>query len=391
MAKHILLLAFLLLLISALHAAVPPATPPIEGTEVCSPGFDTILNGPILDICAIASAAGIMIIVFGYYIGQIISNPKVTVWAKGEIIQILMSVASVALLLFLVDSFCAINMGDVASIFGVPIGSDYSGSVYSAAQAYLTNTLIYSHTALMMVRYHLEAFTILSQISMFSCDLRQPPISVFGVFTIPAIGWGCFFSYSGTQGPALGAYSSVMGPLNLFFNSTLVAYLTTLNFLFILMFIYKGFVLFLLPFAIFMRSMPYMRSFGSLLIALALSFMVIYPLMLAILGMMTDVLLSPPQNVAPFLDENVFPNNAGASALGASTAAALSSGAAYFEKLYFPGGVDNAAGAIAFAAYAFIAGVFLPTAALLAALASVNYLARIYGEEIDLSRLLQMV
>jgi hypothetical protein len=381
MAKHILLIAFLLLLTSALHA---------DAVAVCSPGFDAILNGPILDICAIASVAGIMIIVFGYYIGQLISNPKVTVWAKSEIIQILMSVASVALLFFLVDSFCAINMSDVASIFGVPIGSDYSGSVYSAAQAYLTNTLNYSHAALTVVRYHLEAFTVLSQISLFSCDFTQPPISIFGIFTVPAIGWGCFFSYSGTNGPALGAYSSVMGPLNLFFNSTLVAYLTTLNFLFILMFIYKGFVLFLLPFAIFMRSMPYMRSFGSLLIAVALSFMIIYPLMLAIFGIMTDVLLNPPPNTAQFLDESVFPNNAGATALGHATAAALSSGATYFHNIYFPNG-DDVAGAIAFAAYAFIAGVFLPTAALLAALASVNYLARMYGEEIDLSRLLQMV
>src|SRR5271157_2196803 len=99
MAKHILLIAFLLMLVSALHA---------DSTEVCSAGFDAILNGPILGICAIASAAAIMIIVFGYFIGQIISNPKVSVWAKGEILQILMSVASVILLLFLVDSFCAI-------------------------------------------------------------------------------------------------------------------------------------------------------------------------------------------------------------------------------------------------------------------------------------------
>jgi hypothetical protein len=314
------------------------------------------------------------------------------VWAKSEILQVLMSIASLFLLMLLVSSFCAINMSEVASIFDIPMApnSAYSGNVYSAALGYLTNTLVFSHDALRVIRYHLEAFTVLSQISLFSCDMKSPSIDVFGVFSIPAIGWGCFFSYSGTQGQALGAYSSVMGALNLFYNSTLVAYITTLNFLFILMFIYKGFVLFLLPFAIFMRSMPYMRSFGSLLIAVALSFMIIYPLMLAVFGMMADVLLREPPNVAQFMNENTFPDNTGASALGASTAAALSSGAAYFEHIYFPNG-DNVAGAIAFAAYAFIAGVFLPTSALLAAMASVNYLARIYGEDIDLSRILQMV
>ena len=49
------------------------------------------------------------------------------------------------------------------------------------------------------------------------------------------------------------------------------------------------------------------------------------------------------------------------------------------------------AGAIAFAAYAFIAAVFFPTAALLATIASVSYMARLMGEEIDLSRLTQLV
>jgi hypothetical protein len=388
MAKPITLLAFLLLFLPALHAAA--------ATEVCSAGFASILNGPILEICAIASVASIMLIVFGYFLGQVTSNPKVSVWAKSEILQVLMSVGSTILLLFLVNSFCAINMGEVASIFGITAGPAYSGSVYSAAEAYLSNTLSYSHDALRVIRYHLEAYTVLSQVSSFVCDLKSPSMSVFGMFTVPAIGWGCFFSYSGQNGQPLGAYSAVMGALNLFFNSTLVAYVTTLNFLFILMFIYKGFVLFLLPFAIFMRSLPYMRSFGSLLIAVALSFMIIYPLTLAVFGMMADVLLREPPNIAPFLNENKFPDNGGISGSAKASAGALNpltpnGGATYFEHIYFPDGVDNAAGAIAFAAYAFIAGVFLPTAALLAAMASVSYLARIYGEEIDLSRILQMV
>jgi hypothetical protein len=380
MRKPITLLSLVFLLLPALHAA----------GEVCSEEFTGMINGPILQICAIASVAAIMLVVFGYFLGQVTSNPKVSVWAKSEILQVLMSVASIILLIFLVNSFCAINMADVASIFGLTAAPAYSGSVYSAAQAYLTNTLIFSHDALTVIRYHLEAYTVLSQVSAFVCDMKSDPISVFGMFSIPAIGWGCFFSYSGQQGMPLGAYSSAMGALNLFFNSTLVAYITTLNFLFILMYIYKGFVLFLLPFAIFMRSLPYMRSFGSLLLAVALSFMIIYPLMLAVLGMMADVLLKAPPNVDQFKSEGVFPDNTGATALGNAAAATLSSGSQYFENLYFKNG-DNVAGAIAFAAYAFIAGVFLPTAALLAAVASVNYLARIYGEEIDLSRILQMV
>jgi hypothetical protein len=343
--------------------------------NVCSTDFMSFINGSILTIAAIASMVSVLMIVFSYYIGQLISNPKVTVWARSEIVQLVVSVASVAFLLMLINTFCAINMAEVGSIFGI---SGKSGSVYSAAQDYLGDTLQFSHDALVVVRYHLQAYTILSYLSAFDCDLHT------GV-----IGWGCFFSYSGTTHQPLGAYSSSMGALNLFFNTALVAYLTTLNFLFVLLFVYKGFVLFLLPFGIFIRSLPYLRSMGSLIIAVALGFMIVYPLILAIFGLMSDVLLKEPPGMDEFDDEEVFPDWGGAAGVGTSTAGAFV-GESFYEDHYFEN-EDDIAGAIAFAAYAFIAGVFLPTAALLATMATIYYLARMYGEEIDLSRIIQMV
>jgi hypothetical protein len=334
------------------------------------------VNGSILQISALASIVATVLIVFSFYIGQLISNPKVSVWAKSEIVQLVMSVASVAFLILTVNTFCAIDMSEVASIFGVT--GTTSGSVYAAAQNYLGQTLEFSQGALSVVRYHLMGFTILQNLSAFICDLP-----------VGNINFGCFFSYSGTSGQPLGAYSSSMGALNLFFNSTIVAYMTTLNFLFILLFMYKGFVLFLLPFGIVIRSLPYLRSMGSLIIAVALSFMIVYPLILSVFGMMSGVLLQPPDNVEEFKNEYKFTANSGASGAASSTAGAFA-GAGFYENLYFPDG-DNIEGAIAYSAYAFIAGVFLPTSALLATIASIYYLAKMYGEEINLSRIIQMV
>jgi hypothetical protein len=345
--------------------------------EVCSTDFTDFVNGPILQISAIATFVSAMIVVFSYYIGQIISNPKVSVWAKSEVVQLLVSAASVIFILISVNTFCAIDMSDVASIFeisGVPSGTD----VYTGAQNYLNDTLTFTHDGLVVVRYHLQAYTILSHLSAFSCDMKTG-----------TIGWGCLFSYSGTSGQPLGAYSSSMGALNLFFNSSLVAYITTLNFLFILLIIFKGFVLFLLPFGIFVRSLPYLRSLGSLLIAVALSFMIVYPLILSIFGLMSGVLLDAPPGLASYMNEKKFPNNGGAMGAAQSLGGSIA-GAWIYEEIYFPSG-SNVPGAIAFAAYAFIAGVFFPTAALIATIATINYLARLYGEEIDLSRIIQMV
>jgi hypothetical protein len=345
--------------------------------EVCSSGFTDFVNGPILQISAIAAFVSTMIIVFSYYIGQMIGNPKVSVWAKSEVVQLVMSAASVIFILFTINTFCAIDMGDIASIFGIS-GVASGTDLYSGAEKYLGDTLKFTHDGLVVVRYHLQAYTILSHISSFACDLKTG-----------TIGWGCLFSYSGTSGQPLGAYSSAMGALNLFFNSALVAYMTTLNFLFILLFIFKGFVLFLLPFGIFVRSLPYLRSLGSLLIAVALSFMIVYPLILSIFGLMSGVLLAEPSGVAAYKDESTFPGNAGAVGAGQSLGGALA-GAWVFEEIYFPSG-SNIPGTIAYAAYAFIAGVFFPTSALLATIATISYLARLYGEEIDLSRIVQLV
>ncbi len=345
--------------------------------EVCSADFSSFVNGTILQIAALAAIVSTLIVVFSYYIGQLMNNPKVSVWAKSEIVQLVMSVASVAFILITVNMFCAIDMGSVASIFGISSPSS-TGNIYIASQNYLLETLQFSHDALVVVRYHLQAFTVLSHLSSFVCDMSTG-----------SIGWGCLFGYSGSNEQPLGAYGAAMGAMNLFFNSAMVAYMTTLNFVFILVFIFRGFVLFLLPIAIFLRSLPYMRPLGSLLIAVALSFMIVYPMILSIFGLTSAVLLKEPPNIGGYTDESVFPRWGGAGGALSSLGGAIA-GAKVFESIYFSSG-DNVPGAIAFAAYAFIAGVFLPTAAMLATIASVVYLARLYGEEIDLSRILQMV
>jgi hypothetical protein len=220
-------------------------------------------------------------------------------------------------------------------------------------------------------------------LSAFICDLATGPI-----------GWGCMFGYSGTNTSPLGSYNSILAALNLFYNSTLLSFFTAMNFLFILLYVKKGLVLFFLPFGIFLRSVPFMRSLGSLFMSVALGFLFIYPMTLAVFDMMGNKLLDRPSYIpsnypSAYINEKVYPNNGGASGAGASAAAAFE-GADYFEDLYFGSG-DRTTEAIGFAAKAFIASTFMPTVAMLATIASIVFMARIYGEEIDLSRLLQMV
>lgn len=153
-----------------------------------------------------------------------------------------------------------------------------------------------------------------------------------------------------------------------------------------------------LPLGIFLRSMPFLRTFGGVFIALVLSFLFIYPLVLGIFYLAKDAILDAGNNHVPktggvaldsYLDETKITYLADARSAGESLQAVLG-GPEWVKKNYFPDG-DNFGGALLFSAYSFVAAVMLPTIALLASIASVSYISRFYGEEIDLSRITQMV
>lgn len=354
---------------------------------ICGTEFGDFFNSTILPLTAYAAIITSIMIALSFMIGRALANAKLTLWAKTEALQIVISIASIFVLMTIMNTFCIIDMGEIASIFEVTTTvPTASVDVYTAAETYLTEAAIYSHNAMTVARYHLQAYTIVSYLNAFLCD-----------YETGGVGWGCYYGYSGANQQPLGGYGATISALNIFFNSTIIAHFSALNFLFVLLFVYKGFVFLFLPLGVFLRSMPYMRSFGSLMISVALSFMVVYPFMLAVFYLMGDVLVDRPDytpavagtSLDNFYDESVFPYEEGAGSAGQSWDAAWSGSDVVFDT-YFPNGA-NIIGAIVFAAYAFVAAVFLPTVALLATIASVSYIARLYGQEIDLSRITQLV
>ncbi|MFN7991136.1 MAG: hypothetical protein U0R44_03170 [Candidatus Micrarchaeia archaeon] len=335
-------------------------------------GFNDLMNGVIIPLSALSVATTMSIIAVSYMLSQVLSNPKLSLWAKTEAVQVTLSLFTVVLLIGVMNGFCSIKMDTVAPLFGLTADSI---DIYTAAQHYLVDAGYYSLRATAVIRYHLEAYNILAALSVFECE--------FG-------GIGCLFGYSGTSLQPLGGYGAEQAALNFFFNSSIMSTLTALNFLFILQFVYKGFVLLFLPLGVFMRSMPYLRGFGGLMIAVALSFLIVYPLLLSIFYLMEPVLVDKPnyqpQDFSAFYDEGVFDEKNGA---GQSVEAAVMGAGAVVDS-YFPSG-QNPIGAMQFGAYAFVAAVLMPTAALLGTIGTIAYVARLYGEEIDLSRIVQMV
>ena len=358
---------------------------------ICEAGFDSFFTGTILPLVAAASVVTSIIIAIAFMFGRATSNPKLIVWSKTEIVQLVISVASVSVLLMVINGFCGLDMVEIANIFAQETpampgcASGGSVSIYCAAETYLADAAHYAHNAMTVIRYHLQGYTILSFLNAFQCD-----------FNTGGIGWGCLFGYSGTNQQPFGGYGATIASLNIFFNSTIIAFFSAMNFLFILLFVQKGFVFIFLPMGVFLRALPYMRGFGSLLIAVAMSFLTVYPLMLGIFWIMSDILVDAPgltpsvggPGLSQFYNEQVYKEKED-EAMAQSFASAFA-GADYVKGEYFPNG-DNVTGAIMFAADAFVAAVFLPTVALLTTVASISYLSRLYGEAIDLSRITQLV
>ncbi|MCI0503742.1 hypothetical protein L0Y65_03455 [Candidatus Micrarchaeota archaeon] len=358
---------------------------------LCDPEFGTFFSENILPLLAYAGSSLAALLGIAYMAGTATSNAKLTLWSKTEAVQFIVSTVSVFLIITTMNTFCSIKINEIAAIFDMPASAD-NPDIYGAARGYLNDAAIYSHNALTVVRYHLESYTTLSFFNAFICDLSTG-----------RIGWGCLFGYSGVSQQPLGGYAVQTAAMNIFFNGAIIAHFMSLNFIFILLFVYKGFVFLFLPLGVFMRSMPYMRSFGSLLVALAISFLIVYPFLLAVFYLMRNVLVDADNGYTP-LSEPMSTYNTNEERMegyvnGGDMLAMSTGGESFVKGCYFDRGgcygsgvnIENMSGAIGFASNAFVAAIFFPSIALLATIASVGYIARLYGEEIDLSRITQLV
>ncbi|HID73170.1 TPA: hypothetical protein EYP38_04460, partial [Candidatus Micrarchaeota archaeon] len=198
--------------------------------DICTAGalssdFTGFLTGTIIPLAGVSAMATIMIIIITFFLGRLLSNPKLTLWAKTEMLQVFISLGIIMFLGTTMNTFCAIDLGDVAAIFetGVSTASP-PDSIYDAAETYLVEAMLYSHNAMATIRYHLQAYTIFSYLSVFDCDFF------------------CLFGYSGTNTMPFGGYAAYQSAMNIFLNSTLMAHITVTSYLFLLMFIYRGFV-----------------------------------------------------------------------------------------------------------------------------------------------------
>ncbi len=354
-----------------------------------------IVSNEIFVLCALAGFLTAAIIALAYMIGNLLSNPKVTLWAKTESVQLFISIASVFIIIEVTNVFCAIDISALSGITGLTTTLT-STNLFDAADAYLTATAAYTHDVLTIERYYLKGFDLLLGRSRWACA-----DSIFGVQL-------CLFGGSGPSHAPYAWISSLSGAFHIAYQSVLFSYLFSLTSLFLLQYINHGLVLLFLPLGILFRSLPFFRSLGSLFIALVLAFMIVYPTVLSIFSLASDAFITGPNAyISDSLKCFIDPGEEHLESLVDDPMVGM------FEPEFYDAEPDEfqvdfvfpesglsciygwngmmAKTGLMLAAKGFLAGTFLPTLALLATIASVKYLSAQLGEEIDLSRIVQLI
>jgi len=227
----------------------------------------TQFNG-ILEACGIATLALFALIALAYIGGETMQSPRMITWAKTEAVQGVASIIIASVLVFTLMTMCDFQIGELKSVFGLSAlpkiyeANGGTDTLYVGALRYIENMAALALSSVNSLRYDLGSYEIRTSYNTFECS------------------GDCLFSLSSVSISPFGGESMSLAITNNLLGIATMSYLAVIFQYFTLLYIYGGLFLVFLPFAIIMRSMPFMRHFGGSLIAIFVSLYLLYPLML---------------------------------------------------------------------------------------------------------------
>ncbi|MCK4319591.1 hypothetical protein KAW38_03410 [Candidatus Micrarchaeota archaeon] len=364
---------------------------------ICS-SFDVL--GDVYTLSLFALVITSLVITIVYLFGQFLRNPKLLAWSKTEFFQIGVSVVLAILVLQLIGVSCWLESSQLQEVLGAEKSSTGKG-VFEISQNYLKDIADYNHRTIQSIRYYGGSAEILSR---YGRQLCEP-----GIFI-------CVFGPNGKNFSPFSGLSFVSQIMGVLLYSTTVSYLTVLAQLFFITALNKGALLQYLPLALILRSMPFFRKLGGALIAIVISLFIIFPFLLTMESFFWNpsTFGDPSKSVydSEFdLDYSIFQS------FGEQLGDIMKNIKDIVGKIFDIDGKDllkepadifqkaikidepndvtdistNYYEVFSYAASSFITSVFLFSFNILAIAASARALSRIIGEEVDLTRLIQII
>ena len=292
------------------------------------------------------------IIAIIYMLGTALRSTTIGAWVRIEFYQLAATIFFVAGATFFMSTACAANLDFFAPYYTLlPAGSpalDYGAytDYFEASTSYLVSLQELTHSSYAQVRDTLMRWEYEASVSenncLFLCLLFQN-------------GW--------SVDPGIGFYSR-MGAGYLALNGLIMGLLSLSSLLFMLAYAANGALPWLFPIGAFFRSMPYMRGFGGALMALSITLYLGLPFILFINALLAYPSLTALPGLPAGCTTTGLADNPAESCLG---------------------------GMAVLAATASFATIFLPALDFIILAALARELANLFGGEIDITRLSQLV
>ena len=335
----------------------------------CDPSSITWVQG----VAAAGLACTIAIVGLAYMLGEFLKNARVLVWARTELLQVGVSLIITLLLVQTIIFFCGFSITDIAkSVEGdaavmtslAAIGGSTTDNAFTISENFMLWQIRDTSRTLGVIRYISALYELRSTQSDWDCPLF------------------CLLGATGRSSSPQSGETSFLGVTGMLMNSMTVALLSEIFQLFTLKYIESGMFLLLLPAGVILRSVPFMRPVGGTLIAIVVAMFILYPLLLSF-----EALFWPSfgPNIPSGWSE-VFDKEKDLKANPWNPTGPCK--VDEFDQLNVLGAPEEVYAKVS---YIFLAATFLPAVNFIIIAAGAHTLSRMIGEDIDISRLGQMV
>lgn len=291
----------------------------------------TIDLGFVYTATGIGFGATAFIIAIAYMLGKFFDNPRLIIWAKDELPQLFLTAIFVLIIISILNIGLTIPVKELSSITPFPVQKNADLCAYDFAERYLDNASTYAHNTMKLTRIYLYMSEFIS--SMWKqthpacidssgedkCEsawdvLEKSPRWGACAFGLTCLALNSFTSAVESGGASFGEIVGGVTAAWLYLNYCLgvdtgIAYIpkawvgmissilttqlhtTSLAILLFLAqkyllhsFLTGGFIA-IIPLALILRSIPFMRRIGGILLGIGVGFIVIFPIFLVIEGL----------------------------------------------------------------------------------------------------------
>ncbi len=361
--------------------------PTANATGTCDPA--SLQN--ILTECAIAGVAMAALTAVAYMAAEATNNARIGTWSKTEIMQVFVSLVIAMLIISLMLFMCDVPVGSIGGLVGLSTPASLGGDatpIYNASMNYLGYLGTASLASMSSIRYNMAVYEVKTSFVKYVCPGT------------------CFLTMNGYQENPFAGDRAKLAAMNTLLTTATISQLSIIFQMFVLAYVMNGLFITLLPLAIVIRSIPFMRQFGGALVGIFLALYIFYPAMIALDAFIAPGLVNP--GYVPTFHTHVaswepagncdsikapWNNNVGCSP-ETSEANMLSTtyGVTISEPEMNDLSPDYDIGPIIQAnTLVFITAIFLPAVNFILVAAFGREASRLLGEEADISRLGQMI